>query len=534
VSRKADIDPEIRGFYFASSGADRLDGTTFERAKLTIQAAIDETTSLVPTVSPTNLAQVSAAQGGEFSETFSLPDGCQFDAQNVTIVVDAPLVCELGSFLVAKFSGCTNTQANGVVFEVDAKFSVGVRTLFTGVFGDDGIGFNLLGIGESLFMATDQMRLNGERSMGFFINCTCPDPIDINADAIIFGADDTTVMLFDPLSSSDRCIVNLSTIIEGPGLSGTTGYIANGGTLIIVQSGILQAETAIHVKNGALAVLDCDIVQGDIIIDSGGILSANIVRFTGTITNNGTLSGQIGDTLYDPIKIIALDEPDTTALITHSLTGTDGGDSRSFYTARDPKTNITGIPGDLAVRNDGVDSRLYQHRGSSSNNTDWVNLSDAKRITVLSAASFVDQVPSGTDTALQVEFGAAQGSGSDPVEIDASGNVTINQTDQYFVDISIQYGRNNAGSAAWLFFRILIDGTQSGNSIFAKLDNANNDLPVQFSGIFDFTATEVITVEFLRDSQGFDDGELMSETPTPAGWSSSPSASIRISRRELQ
>lgn len=371
MSSRHNIDPQVRGFYFASSGRDAFDGQTDERPKQSIQAAIDETSSLVPPVSPTALAQVSASQGGEFSESFSLPDGCQFDAQDVTIVVDSPLACELGSFLVCKLSGLTNTQDSSVVFEADAKFSVGVRILFTGVFGDDCIGYNLLGTGESLFMATDQMRLNGERSIGFMINCTCPDPIDINADAIIFGADDTTVMVFDPLTSDDRCIVNLSTIIKGPGVSGTTGYIAEDGLLIVVQSGLLQADTAIHVKDGASVILDCDNVQGDIIIDSGGILSADIVRFAGTITNNGTLEGQIGDTLFDPIKIIALDEPDTTALVTHSLQGLNGGDSQSFYSTRTPIGNITGNPGDLTFRNDGVNSQVLQHLGSSANNTDW-------------------------------------------------------------------------------------------------------------------------------------------------------------------
>lgn len=47
---------------------------------------------------------------------------------------------------------------------------------------------------------------------------------------------------------------------------------------------------------------------------------------------------------------------------------------QQFLNSVDPVGNITGSPGDLAFRVNGTLSSLYQHIGSSSNNTDWAQL----------------------------------------------------------------------------------------------------------------------------------------------------------------
>lgn len=149
---------------------------------------------------------------------------------------------------------------------------------------------------------------------------------------------------------------------------------------------------------------------------------------------------------------------------------------------------------------------------------------------LLNADSFATQNPAGTDDPLQIEFGAAQGSASDPVEIDASGNITINKTAQYNFSITIQFGRIGAGSFVLLFFRFLIDGVQFGNSRSARLDNANSNFPVQFSVPLNMTAGQVITMDITRDSEGFDAGGLIPETATLGTINPTPSASVTITR----
>lgn len=159
---------------------------------------------------------------------------------------------------------------------------------------------------------------------------------------------------------------------------------------------------------------------------------------------------------------------------------------------------------------------------------------DDQRKTLLLGSSFSLQPPLPDTLALdiphQIEFGGAQNGATDPVELAVDGSITINQTGQYFVSLLLQYGRTGAGQASWLFFRVLIDGAQFGNSIFAKLDNENSDVPVQFTGVLDVVKGNVVTVEFLRDSQGINSGSLMSESPTLGSFNPAPSASIRFSR----
>jgi len=154
--------------------------------------------------------------------------------------------------------------------------------------------------------------------------------------------------------------------------------------------------------------------------------------------------------------------------------------------------------------------------------------------TLLLGNSFLDQMPTATDDPIQVEYGAAQGTGSDPVQIDSLGEVTVNETDQYEISVSLQYGRAGAaGGAAHLFFRLMVDGIQAGISLFSKINNPNTNIPAQFEVILDLTETQKITTEIVRDSAGTNFGGLITENPTLPGWNDSPSASMRISRRRL-
>ena len=144
------------------------------------------------------------------------------------------------------------------------------------------------------------------------------------------------------------------------------------------------------------------------------------------------------------------------------------------------------------------------------------------------------QNPTGTDSALQIEFGIAQNSASDPVMIDALGNITFNDAGSYFALIDFQFGRTGASGTSILFGRFLADGAQVFNSVEARLENANNLSPVEFHLEFPtIAATTVFTFEIIRDSTGNDSGGLVGSgsLPTAAGWTTSASSTIDIFRR---
>lgn len=152
---------------------------------------------------------------------------------------------------------------------------------------------------------------------------------------------------------------------------------------------------------------------------------------------------------------------------------------------------------------------------------------------VLNADDFTTQTPLGTDTPLQVLFGAAQFGASDPVELDASGNITINQADQYNLRIALEYGRTNAGSFSLLLFRILVNGAQVGDTLYAQLSTAQNAFPIEFTGPINLVVNDILTVEIIRDSAGFDDGSLFPLTPMLGSVNAAPSAVLSLSRNRL-
>jgi len=157
----------------------------------------------------------------------------------------------------------------------------------------------------------------------------------------------------------------------------------------------------------------------------------------------------------------------------------------------------------------------------------WVLIAPIGAV-IIQSAEFVNQVPAGVDLPLQITFGAGDGGPSEPLELDAAGNTTCHVAARYEINVNLQYGRiGAAGMTANLFFRPLLNGNPAGDSLFAKLENPNADVPVQFETTLDMDVGDIVTFEFKRDSSGNDSGELRTNIST-LGWNPSPSASIRI------
>lgn len=67
--------------------------------------------------------------------------------------------------------------------------------------------------------------------------------------------------------------------------------------------------------------------------------------------------------------------PDTEKIMRLHVLGTNGGSVDFFISDRDPSGVITGNPGDLVFRADGISSRQYIHEGSGASNDDWAEIS---------------------------------------------------------------------------------------------------------------------------------------------------------------
>jgi hypothetical protein len=181
----------------------------------------------------------------------------------------------------------------------------------------------------------------------------------------------------------------------------------------------------------------------------------------------------------------------------------------------------------------------YEHRFnntgtlfSSDNVQDVIveigNTKADKAVLSLEGRSYVDQLPTGVDTPLQLSFGSAQNDITDDVMIDSNGTVTFNTAGQYRFDMNAQYGRTNANNVSLIFYRFLINDTQEKPSLCAKLDNANIVIPYFVTCTFDVSAGDTLKMEIMRDSSGDNSGGVYTFDPVLAGWENAASTCIRV------
>lgn len=152
--------------------------------------------------------------------------------------------------------------------------------------------------------------------------------------------------------------------------------------------------------------------------------------------------------------------------------------------------------------------------------------------TVLQAFSTATQSPPGLDSPVRVEFGPGAGTGGDPVQVDATGLITVNESGSYNFRALFSIERPGSTGEAFIFFRVLVNSAPAGNPIAFVLDEEEITIPAQFDFFDTLSPTDTIEVEFYRDSQGTpaaNEGSLVSYTST-IGWGSTPSASLSVTR----
>lgn len=149
---------------------------------------------------------------------------------------------------------------------------------------------------------------------------------------------------------------------------------------------------------------------------------------------------------------------------------------------------------------------------------------------VLTGSSISNQEPSGLDATLQVEFGAAQGSGADPVQLSVVGAITFNQEGLYLFNGFGNFERQGAsGGDTVTAFRALINGAQVGYTKMVELDKVGIAIPYETTIPLSVSVGDVLTWEIIRDSSGIDAGGLYTHTLL-SSWSNIPSASFVVWR----
>lgn len=151
----------------------------------------------------------------------------------------------------------------------------------------------------------------------------------------------------------------------------------------------------------------------------------------------------------------------------------------------------------------------------------------------VSLASNQQPTGEGEGNSIFIEFGAAQGSVSDAVMIDANGMLTFNNAGLYRVKVTLMYGRQGGASVSELRFRALVNGSQAGQSIGVEIDNANTSIPFSDEAWLYLPAGITIQYEVMRDSSGNNSGGLFQPAITAAtapSWNDCTCAAIRVER----
>jgi hypothetical protein len=166
-----------------------------------------------------------------------------------------------------------------------------------------------------------------------------------------------------------------------------------------------------------------------------------------------------------------------------------------------------------------ADSMLYAAKG-------------VREVELLRAASTTTQAPTAVDTPLQLTFGAAQLSATDPVMLNSAGQVTFNTAGAYAIRIKLQNGRTGATGTSILLSRLLINGAQVGSTAAVKMTQTDATTPTESRVVIQATAGQTFTVQIMRDSAGSNFGGVYPQVATVAAWGTAPSALLVISRLE--
>ena len=296
MTYRSNIGVSPRTIYVSKGGNDSLSGQTEEQAVETIAQAITLIGQLDPPVSQTNPATILMAASGTFDETVSLTEGTQFGGLNSFIFTTTGNAIEPAAqalFSVTS-AGCFADDASCI--RVSGKDRVGVVLTALEVFSEGGQGIYIDGSSDNAFFTMGEIVLSGEGSRGVRDETSNGSPEVYNIASITLGADNTTGFFHNPTDSGSTAVLRCGFIGEVAAVVNSAGFVVADGHLSALVNEI-NADTAINIIGGSADVV-CNDVTGDITVAVGATLNCDISNHTGTITNNGTIQGRIGQEIF--------------------------------------------------------------------------------------------------------------------------------------------------------------------------------------------------------------------------------------------
>lgn len=305
--------------FVGKHGSDDNDGLAPDRAVLTLNRAEQIAETLTD---GSNRVLINILDAGEY-DTGNLTVDDNIDLWGENAVVDMRLVIrddtnvrlykiyDDGSAFptINKNAGADNGSVHAMVIDMR-----GLSGTVTG-----GVGIRNQGGGGILVVRTDKLFVC-EGGVGVGDQSGGIGHVHIEAEDIYLAGDNAVGL--QSLNSSNSIICRAGHILELGTVTGTKAIDASvSGSEIFVMTNEIIAATAVDVADGAKVYLQATRIEGDITVASGGELYVDCQQHTGTITNNGTINGRIGQALYGYTTTAETISPDTT--VTININGTD-------------------------------------------------------------------------------------------------------------------------------------------------------------------------------------------------------------------
>ncbi|MCP3921272.1 MAG: hypothetical protein GY714_01675 [Desulfobacterales bacterium] len=257
-------------------------------------------------------------------------------------------------------------------------------------YGAVGLQLEQDGIGDSLL----QFHLTGSQYYSLGIDNDDAEKfklsrgIDLNSDTVFEINSSTGDAIFSESVTATNFLIGVDSVVVGPSSStansiavfdDTNGQvIAERNTALIQVSGSNTLQTLQAAGAGGAA----NFFLKDSAGGTGAVFGYNSTSGTATIDaldgilelqGYGDIQMQIAQGGLLDLLITSTEDYDPAIRVDNSL-AINGAVFDWYFSDRTPLGNISAPPGSLCFRNDGNSSDIYLHRGTATNNTDWVDI----------------------------------------------------------------------------------------------------------------------------------------------------------------
>lgn len=283
-----------RTIFVSSGGDDANDGTEITQPKKTIADAL--TAAAAENPSATNIINIRVDDGSVFTGNFTIPSFVAFEMPNGTINATSGVALTLEDFVFVNIGQITVSGASTVGIRKNTG-AIGSRVICQNIQATSGAtAIEHSGNSTRLVIEASGLQTADE---GIINTSTAVGRVVLRVDALNLTANNARAIHQN--SSNNDLFINGEII--GPLSGAVSGSVAIDCDAGRVNAYIaeMDAVTDIDVAAGADVNIFDAIVNGDINVANTGTLRARIIEFNGTLTNNGTVEGEIGSDTYSNI-----------------------------------------------------------------------------------------------------------------------------------------------------------------------------------------------------------------------------------------